>query len=347
MTSDYYSRENHGNYEYFEIPSFDLEHGGHLRNLKIAYETFGQLSPRKDNAILFPTWYSGTSKIIEMAYIGADRALDPSKYFIIVVNQIGNGLSSAAHNTNVPFNGARFPNVTIADDVRAQHALVTQRFGIEQLQLVLGGSMGAQQTYEWAVRYPEMVVRAAPIAGTARATPHNKLIVETFQDAITSDPHWDGGWYTNASQVHRGLRRHARLFAASGFTAKLFNSEGWRGLGFTSPEDFVTGFVEGHFLPQDPNNLLSMLRKWHAGDVSRMTGGCLKTALGKIKSRTAIIAIKEDLFFPLGDIEAEAKMIQGGAVREVSSDWGHLALFGIDQNYNAVVDSYLRELLAN
>lgn len=347
MTANYYSHENHGNYEYFTIPQFDLDHGGRLRNLKIAYATFGTLSPQKDNAILFPTWYSGTSKIIEMAYIGDGRALDPSKYFIIVANQIGNGLSSAPHNTEPPFNASRFPLVTIADDVRAQHALVTEHFGLEKLQLVLGGSMGAQQTYEWAVRFPDMVLRAAPIAGTARATAHNRLLVETFQDAITSDPQWEGGWYADAHHVHRGLRRHARLFAASGFTAKLYNSEGWRGLGFSSPEDFVTGFVEGHFLPQDPNNLLAMLRKWHGGDVSRTTGDCLKTALGKITARMSVIAIKEDVFFPIADIEAEAAMIPSGNIRTVSSDWGHLALFGIDPGYNAVVDSHLRELLAS
>lgn len=345
MIGNYYSHDNHGDFKYFELPDLDLEHGGRLRNLKIAYTTFGTLSAQKDNAILFPTWYSGTSKIIEMAYIGEGRALDPSKYFIIVANQIGNGLSSAPHNTAPPFNASRFPSITIADDVSAQHALVTEHFGIRELQLVIGGSMGAQQTYEWAVRFPDMVVRAAPIAGTAKATPHNKLLVETFQDAITSDPQWEGGWYADANQVHRGLRRHARLFAASGFTAKLYNNEGWRGLGFASSEDFITGFVEGHFLPQDPNNLLAMLRKWHSGDVSRMTGGCLKTALGKIKSRMAIIAIKEDMFFPLADIETEASMIRSGHVRTVSSDWGHLALFGIDPNYNAKVDFYLRELL--
>lgn len=224
---------------------------------------------------------------------------------------------------------------------------MTEHFGLQQLQLVLGGSMGAQQTFEWAVRYPEMVVRGAPIAGTARATSHNKLLVETFENAITSDPQWDGGWYTDAALVHRGLRRHARLFAASGFTAKLFNSEGWRGLGFSSREDFVTGFVEGHFLPQDPNNLLTMLRKWHSGDVSRTTNGCLKSALGMIKARMAIIAIKDDLFFPLPDIQSEANMTPNSSLKVVSSEWGHLALFGIDPNYNTTVDSYLRELLAS
>jgi homoserine O-acetyltransferase len=304
------------------------------------------LSAKKDNVILFPSWYSGTSKILEQAYVGEARSLDPRKYFIILVNQIGNGLSSAPQNTPPPFNAASFPYVSIEDDVRAQHLLLTKKFGISKVKLVLGGSMGAQQTYEWAVRFPDFVERAAPIAGTAKGTSHNKLLVETFKDAIMSDPAWDGGWYGDRSNVHRGLRRHARLFAASGFTPRLYNTEGWQSLGFTSWEDFVVGFVEGYFLPHDPNNLLTMLSKWHDGDVSRMTNGCLKTALSRIKAQVSVIAIEKDNFFPLEDIEAEQKLIPGSELKLVSSDWGHLALFGMDPTYNVAIDNHLKALLA-
>ena len=85
----------------FNLGDFDLEDGSRIRNLTLAYATFGKLSPRKDNAILFPTWYSGTNKKLEQAYIGKDRALDPSRYFIILVNQIGNGLSSSPQNSAI------------------------------------------------------------------------------------------------------------------------------------------------------------------------------------------------------------------------------------------------------
>jgi homoserine O-acetyltransferase len=78
VTETYYSQELHSPYETVDLGDFDLELGGKIRNLKLAYATFGKLSPEKDNAILFPTWYSGTTKILEQAYIGAGRALDPS-----------------------------------------------------------------------------------------------------------------------------------------------------------------------------------------------------------------------------------------------------------------------------
>lgn len=345
MSNSYYSQEIHGPFETFDLGDFDLEDGGKIRNLQIAYATFGTLSPGRDNVILFPTWYSGTSKVLELAYVGAGRALDPSRYFIILVNQIGNGLSSAPSSAAIPFNAAKFPKVHVGDDVRAQRQFLQQKFGIERLELVLGGSMGAQQTYEWAVRFPDAVRRAAPIAGTARGTAHNRLLVETFIEAITSDPAFDGGWYEHAGKVHRGLRRHARVFAASGFTPALFNEEVWRKLGFSSVDDFVTGFVENHFLPQDPNNLVLLATKWRDNDVSRAWGGDLAQALSRITAKTFVIAIEEDGFFPLKDVSLEQKLIPGSELKRISSDWGHLALFGTDPAYNTAIDHHLRELL--
>jgi len=153
IDNSYYSQEVHGLYELYEIGNLDLEEGGTIRGCKLAYATFGTLNAAKDNAILIPTWYCGTNKIIEQVYLGKGRALDPDKYFIIIVNQIGNGLSTSPHNTPAPAGMANFPHVRIGDDVRAQHTLITEKFGLNSLALVAGGSMGAQQTYEWAVRY--------------------------------------------------------------------------------------------------------------------------------------------------------------------------------------------------
>jgi homoserine O-acetyltransferase/O-succinyltransferase len=345
LSNSFYAQDIHGPFETYDLGDFELEEGGTIRGLKLAYATFGALSANKDNAILFPTWYSGASKIIEQAYVGPGRALDPGKYFIILVNQIGNGLSSSPSNTPPPFNAARFPSITIGDDVRAQHRLIVEKFGIEKLALVLGASMGAQQSYEWAVRFPDAVARAAPIAGTARGTSHNALLVENWIEAVESDPEFDGGWYVDASAVHRGLRRHARIFATSGFTQDLYNQGVYRKLGFTSREDFLTGLVENNFVPQDPNNLLLQLRKWRDFDVARNSGGDLAAALARIKAKTFVIAIEEDVFFPLKDVAAHQKLAANSELKLISSVWGHLALFGVDPGYNARLDAHLNELL--
>jgi homoserine O-acetyltransferase len=158
--------------------------------------------------------------------------------------------------------GGDFPNVRISDDVRAQHRLVTEEFGIEELQLVLGWSMGAQQTYEWAVRYPEMVKRAAPIAGTAKNPTHSAMLVDALTEAIEMDPSYDEGYYDDASEVRRGLKHHARTWALMSVSSELWREESWREVGFSSLSDFNHGMWDDWFLPTDPNDLLCMAWKW-------------------------------------------------------------------------------------
>ena len=121
IDNGYYSQDMHGPYELYDIGNLELEEGGTIRDFRLAYATFGSLNAAKDNAILILTWYSCTNKIIEQVYIGKGRALDPEKYFIIIVNQIGNGLSTSPHNTPAPAGMGNFLHVRIGDDVRAQH----------------------------------------------------------------------------------------------------------------------------------------------------------------------------------------------------------------------------------
>lgn len=345
MNNNYYTQAVHGDYQVQSIGDLELEDGGVIRDCTLAYRTFGVLNERKDNAILVTTWYSGTSKIMEDVYIGEEHALNPDRYFIIVINQIGNGLSTSPHNTLAPFNGPRFPSVRISDDVRAQYILLTEYFLINSLELVVGGSMGAQQTYEWAVRYPEMVKRAAPIAGTAKTTHHDKLFSETVIDAITSDPAWRDGWYDTSEQVHMGLRRHARLWGVMGFSTEALKQEKWRELGFNSIDDFMVGFLEDYFIPMDPNNLRTLARKWQRADVSRMTHGDLKAALSRITAVVFVMPIDEDMFFPPRDCEYEAEMIPRVKFKPIKSLWGHLGLFGLEQSYIEQIDENLKELL--
>jgi homoserine O-acetyltransferase len=157
-----------------------------------------------------------------------------------------------------PFNGGGFPHVTIGDDVAAQHRLITEVYGIRHLQLVLGWSIGAEQTYEWAVRFADMVKRALPFAGTAKTTPHDFIFVRSREDALKSDPAWNNGYYAHQSDVHVGLRRHAQIWSVMGLCQDFYNKEAWREVGFTSLDDFMHRFWEAYFAPMDPNNLIWM-----------------------------------------------------------------------------------------
>lgn len=344
--NNYYSQENHGPYQFFDLGDFLLEEGGVINNCQIAYSTFGALNANKDNAILITTWYSGTSKIMEQAYVGEGRAIDPSRYFVIIVNQIGNGLSSSPQNAQDPLRGPEFPKVRISDDVRAQHRLLTGHFGIHTLALVTGGSMGAQQTWEWAVRYPDMVERAAPIAGLAGTSPHNFLFIETLMDALRLDPAWNGGAYRESDAVYHGLRHHADLWSVMGFSAEFFSESVYRNIGFPTLQEFRSGFMHNYFLPMDPNNLLCMAWKWQHGDVSRLTNGNLAAALGRVRAKVFVIAIEQDMLLPVTECEADQKLTPDSEFRVVQCAAGHLSLFGLDPDYLSQIDKVLSELLA-
>ena len=346
IRNDYYGPEGHGPYEMIDIGRLELEEGGVIEHCRLAVATHGKLNAAKDNTILVPTWYSGTSKIMEQVYIGPGRGLDPDRYFIVVVNQIGNGLSTSPHNSAGPQAMAGFPKVRIGDDVRAQHRLLTERLGIHSLALVVGGSMGAQQTYEWAVRYPDMVKRAAPIAGTAKNTDHDFLFTETLVEAITTDPGFAGGDYKSSADVAAGLKRHAKLWAVMGWSTEFYQQGRPAALGFPTLAEFIDNFMAGYFAPMDPNDLLAMAWKWQRGDVSRHTGGDLKAALGRITAKTFVMPISHDMFFPPADCEAEQKLIANSEFRPLKSIDGHLGLFGADPALLAQLDDHLKALLA-
>ncbi|MFH0069421.1 alpha/beta fold hydrolase [Peribacillus sp. NPDC056705] len=346
IDNNFYTQENHGPYEIYNLGDFELDDGCIIPDCKLAYVTFGELNEAKDNAILVLTWYSGTNKIME-TYIGNENALNPDHYFIIIVNQIGNGLSSSPHNTPAPLNMGNFPEVRISDDVRAQHKLLTEHFDIKQLALVVGASMGAQQTYDWAVRYPDMVKRAAPIAGTAKNTPHNILFTDTLMEAITSDPNWNNGNYRSCTEVVNGLKRHAKIWGVMGCSTEFYKQEAWRLFGVDSLDKFLSDFLETNYKVKDPNALLCMGWKWKQNNVSRITSGNLKEAFNRIKAKVYVMPIDEDMFFPPKDCEEEQKMIPNSELRVIHSICGHYALFGAEgTDYMNQINNHLNQLLA-
>jgi len=347
IDNPFYTEEFHGPFERHGLGDFALEEGDVLPDLERAVSTQGTLNAARDNCILVPTWYSGTHQILEQVYIGPGRVLDPADWFIVVVNQIGNGLSSSPHTVSGPHAGPNFPRVTIGDDVRAQEQLLRERFGVEELALVVGGSMGAQQTWEWAVRYPDRVRRAAPIAGTARNTHHDRLYTQTLMDAITNDPGFQGGAYRSHTEVLDGLRYHGRLAGVMGWSTEWYKQEGWRRTGdFGSFDDFTREFTHGYHEVLDPNSLLTMGWKWQHADVARHTGGDLAAALGRIQAIVYAMPISEDMFFPPRDVAHEIDMVPRGELRVIESIDGHMGLIGTDPDYLPQVESHLRELLS-
>ncbi|SDR13507.1 alpha/beta fold hydrolase [Thermostaphylospora chromogena] len=333
-------------YQIFELGDFTLQHGATLRGAKLAYQTYGTLAADRGNAVVYPTWYSGRHWDNEWL-IGPGMALDPERYFIIVPNMLGNGLSSSPSNTPPPYDRARFPRVTVYDNVAAQHRLVTERFGIERLRLVTGWSMGAGQTYQWAVSHPDMVERIAPFCGSSRTSPHNKVFLEGVKAAITADAAFAGGWYRE--QPTTGLRAAARVYAGWGFSQAFYWDHLYRSLGYSSLEDFLVGFWEGFFLDgRDANNLLTMLWTWQNADVGLTPGfdGDTVAALRSIRARALVMPAEKDLYFPPEDEEWAVRHIPDAELRVIPGVWGHFAGHGSNPDDTRFIDAALRELLA-
>ena len=335
-------------YEVYDLGDVRLQGGATLRDCKLAYKTFGKLNADKSNAIVYPTWYSGQHYDNEWL-VGKGMALDPDKYFIIIPNMFGNGLSTSPSNTPPPYNGPRFPDVTMYDNVRAQHRLVTEKFGIKKLKLVTGWSMGAGQTFEWGSLYPDMVEFLVPFCGSAKCSRHNFVFLEGVKAALTADAAWNEGWYKE--QPNKGLRAAARVYAGWGFSQAFYRARlDIESLGYSSLEDFLIAFWEGFFLPKDANNLLTMLWTWQNSDISNneLYKGDYKKALGAIKAKTYVMPGKTDLYFPPEDSEFEVANMPNAKLNPIPSIWGHFA-GGPGTNPEDVkyLDQKLKELLAS
>ncbi len=332
-------------YEIFDLGDVALQKGATLRDAKLAYKTYGTLNARKDNVIIQPTWYSGQHTDVEWT-IGEGMALDPAHYFIIVPNMLGNGLSSSPSNTPPPYDRARFPNVTACDNVRLQHRLVTERFGIERIRLVTGWSMGALQTFHWGCLYPDMVERIVPTCGSARCSRHNFVFLEGVKAALTADDAWNGGWYE--APPTKGLRAMARVYAGWGFSQTFYRIEEDLKLGFSSLEDFLIAFWEGFFIHKDANNLLAMLWTWQNGDIgdNALYGGDFKKALGAIKAKAFVMPGRTDLYFPPEDSEIEVAHMPNAELRVFESSYGHFASSTLNPADVAFQNEAIKEILA-
>ena len=334
-------------YETFELGDVVLQSGLTLRSARLVYKTYGELNDRRDNVIVFPTFFSSQHTANE-PMIGHGMALDPSKYFIIVPNLFGNGLSSSPSNTPPPYDRARFPTVTYHDNIIFQHRLVTEKFGIDRIALVCGFSMGAQQSYHWGAMFLDMVERIAPWCGSARTSPHNFVFLEGVKAALTADDAWKGGWYER--QPNKGIRAMARVYAGWGPSQAFYREKVYSRMGFSSLEDYLISAWEGRFLELDANDLLAMVATWQNGDISANSRyeGEFSKALGAIKAKAIVMPSQTDQYFPPRDNEIEVSQMANAELRVIPSIWGHLAGGpGRNPEDTRFIDSALRELLAS
>jgi len=334
-------------YDVFELGDLELQSGATLPNARLAYKTFGTLSPAKDNVIVFPCAFNGLLAENE-ARIGNGSPLDPDRYFIIVIGLFGNSQSSSPSNTPAPFDGPRFPAVTITDNVRAQHRVLTEKFRISRVKLVTGFSMGAIQTFHWGALFPGMVERIAPFCGAARCARHNYVFLASLKAGLTADQTFAGGEYR--SKPVDGLKAFGRIYAGWAFSQAFYRQRiDLDVMGFASTDDFLARFWDTLFQDRDPNDLLTMISSWQHADISAndLYNGDFDKALASISAKAVVMPSATDLYFPVADNEIEVAKMPDARCVPIPTVWGHVAgNAGANPPDTIFVNDRIAELLA-
>jgi len=310
----------------FVIANFKTESGVTLPEARVVYGTYGHLNAAKDNAVLLPSHYMADFHGYEWL-IGADKALDPAKLFLVATELFGNGHSSSPGNTPEPFHGPRFPVTTIRDNVEAVHRLLTEELRVTHLRAIIGFSMGAQQAFQWGVSYPSFADRIVATSGTAKTYGHGVVRLEGQIAALTADAAFQNGDYT--APPKKGLEAFAVVWTAWLFSQEWWRRELWKeGAPPGTTFDQVVNNFRTNFIPgADANNLILQMRTWEKHDVGATPGfgGDTEKALRSIKVPFLYMPSETDLYFPVGDARYEAAFIPAVTLKPIPSLWGHTA----------------------
>ena len=307
--------------EQFVLRNFDLQCGVTLPELVLVYQTYGTLNASRSNVVLYPTSYGAQHSDVDWL-IKPGGILDPAKWFVIMPNMFGNGLSTSPSNCErAKVKGFYF---THFDNVRSQRALL-EHLDIEQLALVYGWSMGAQQAYHWGALYPEQVEHIAALCGTAKTTDHNRVFLYSLRAALQGDPTWNGERFEGIPE--KGFHTFTQIYASWAASQAYYRAEPYLEWGYSSLEDYLLRSWEAGYRKRDPHNLLAMIETWlhcNVGD-NPVYGGDYEKALGAITAKTLVMPASTDLYFTPEDCEAEAKLIPNSRYVEIPSIWGHRA----------------------
>lgn len=360
--------------QYFEFAKdspLELDCGRTLGPITLAYETYGELSPAKDNAILVLHALSGDAHAAGYSsadeekpsgwwdnMIGPGKGLDTNKYFIICANIIGGCKGSTGPSSIDPATGKQygltFPVVTIPDMVKAQKELI-DHLGIERLLCVIGGSMGGMQVLQWVISYPEMVRLAIPIATTARLSPQAIAFDEVGRAAIMGDPGWMGGDYYGKSTPERGLSIARMIGHITYLSDKSMHQKFARKLQdkIEYDYDFVTDFQVESYLRYkgesfvkrfDANSYLYITKAMDYFDLAQGYDSLKETFEG-ITAKFLVISFSSDWLFPpyqSKEIVSALRQNNTEAVyTEIHSDYGHDAFLLEVEQLTRLISNFL------
>jgi homoserine O-acetyltransferase len=353
---------------------FILENRHALSRVEVAYETYGALNAKKDNVVLVCHGITGSSHAAgkyapenrSVGYwdglIGPGKVFDTEKYFVVAPNALGGcrgstGPSSIDPATGRPF-GLSFPIVTIRDIVRCQERFLRERFGIERLKVVTGGSMGGMQAIEWAVMFPERVDACIPIATCARTGTRAIAFNEVARRAILLDPNFAQGDYYDLPPEKRpnaGLALARMIgtitYLTDSVLQELFGRNQSEEESALHARFDVERYLhdEGEKLVRrfDANSYLYLSRAIDLHDVSRGYGS-LPEALERIQARLLLIGVTSDDLFPIRQTDEIYAILtaRGRPVERfvVESEYGHDAFLVEAAQMRPAIRAFLRSL---
>jgi homoserine O-acetyltransferase len=339
--------------------------------LTVAYETYGVLSPQKDNAILLCHALSGDSHAAGIYadqpeykgwwdhYVGPGKTIDTNRFFVVSSNVIGGckgstGPSSIDPKTGSPY-GMRFPVITVGDMVRAQAALL-DHLEIDKLYAVIGGSMGGMQALEWAIMYPQRVDKIISIASTSKLSPQAISFDAVGRNAIISDPNWaDGDYYANPTWPEKGLSiarmiGHITYLSEASMMIKFGrNLQEKTDYGY----DFSTDFqVESYLKYQgekfvsrfDANAYLYLTKALSYFDLEKKYGS-LESAFADTTCKFLVLAITSDWLYPPKQskdiVKALMKMGKRVTYSVLDSPYGHDAFLLKNERLEQLLEAFL------
>ncbi|KAF1687570.1 homoserine O-acetyltransferase [Pseudoxanthomonas broegbernensis] len=357
---------------------FPMKRGGALRGARIAYETWGTLNPRRDNAVLIVTGLSPDAHAASStddpapgwweAMLGPGKPVDSDRWFVVCVNSLGSCKGSTGPASIDPASGRvyrlDFPELSI-EDVADAAAEVVHGLGIERLACVIGNSMGGMTALALLLRHPGLARTHINISGSARALPFSIAVRSLQREAIRLDPNWNNGEYDDATWPESGMRIARKLGVITYRSAlewdgrfgrvRLDESSPFNG-GEEDPfglEFQVESYLEGHarrFVRRyDPNCYLYMSRSMDWFDVAEHGGGDVHAGLAKIRVERALaIGARTDILFPVQQQQEIAEgLAEGGAQAEfigMESPQGHDAFLVDIARFGPAVRNFLGRL---
>jgi homoserine O-acetyltransferase len=302
-----------GQQQFADLGVCKLANGQQITGCRLGYRTWGKLNADRSNAVFFPTWFSGNSATVGDRAAGANKLVDPAKYFLVVIDAFGDGVSSSPSNsTTQP--GPLFPAFTTRDMVSAEYRLATEALGLKHLHTVMGISMGGMQTFEWMVNYPGFMDEAIPIVGSPKLNGYDLLLWHEEESALESDPAWQNGHYTQRPPMGAVTALHDMNLTTPAHYARAHPPQKF-------DADYAEYFKTG-ILPFDANDWLYQLEAMIHHDAAH--GGSIDKAEKRVKAHVLVaVAAQDHMVNPL-PAEDFAKAI-AAQVFVLDSDCGHLS----------------------